>query len=140
MHIVLSYLYDYNSKNFLNHIHGYQLFWIESNILLHKFTPSSFLHLYPAKSTFIYMQFLCIFNNSESNYCIHLNHYTYYKTVKVELLFIIKNREFTDIIDSNENINFTLYKLFCMKITKKCTYECWFSWIQMKEWWWCSFV
>ena len=54
------------------HIHRYQLISIQYNILFHKFTPSSFLHLYiqyPSKSTFIHVFF---FVSSTITYSIYV--------------------------------------------------------------------
>ena len=81
------------STNFLNP-YSYQLISIQSNIHLHKFTPSSLLHLYPSKLKFIhariylYLQQLCIHYLS-----LYFINYTCYKTVKVEII-ILKNRKF----------------------------------------------
>ena len=92
------------STNFLNP-YSYQLISIQSNIHLHKFTPSSLLHLYPSKLKFIhariylYLQQLCIHYLS-----LYFINYTCYKTVKVEII-ILKSREFTDIDSIIKNIN-----------------------------------
>ena len=66
------HIYTTNSKNFLNPFIDINYFQSNPIFCIHKFTPSSFLHLYPSKSTVICSFWLYFHYIINLLYFIHL--------------------------------------------------------------------
>ena len=88
------------------------------NILLHNFTPSSFLHLHPISIQInIHIRIVSVFSTIMYSISVILHTLNILPVLKLlkQNFYLSKNREFTD-VNSNQNTNL-------LQILKHCIYQ-----------------